>query len=72
MEIISDHGTCRGELAVDTGSLMREDRRAPLAELEFEYLDGSISAFHTFAAELEHTFRLEKQPLSKLARALAV
>ena len=27
-------------------------------ELEFEYLDGSSSLFHTFAAELEHTFHL--------------
>ena len=41
-------------------------------ELEFEYLDGSSSLFYTFAAELEHTFHLEKQLLSKLARALAV
>lgn len=72
LEVTSGNEICRGELAVDIGRLMREDRCAPLAELEFEYLDGSVSLFHTFAAEVEHTFHLEKQSLSKLARALAV
>ena len=72
LEITSGTEICRGELAVDTGSLMREDRRALLSELEFEYLDGSVSLFHTFASGLERTFHLEKQPLSKLARALNV
>ena len=72
LDITSHEGTCRGELAIDTGKLMRETRSAPLSELEFEYLDGDLSAFHSFAAELERTFGLEKQPLSKLARAMKV
>lgn len=72
LEVISGDENCRGELAVDTGSLMREDRSVPLSELEFEYLDGSLSAFHAFAERLEHTFHLEKQLLSKLARAMAL
>ena len=72
LEVISGDENCRGELAVDTGRLMREDRSVPLSELEFEYMDGSVSLFHTFASNLEHTFHLEKQPLSKLARAMAL
>lgn len=72
LKVTSGNEICRGELAIDTGRLMREDRCAPLSELEFEYLDGSVSLFHIFAAKLEHTFHLEKQSLSKLARALAV
>ena len=72
LELTSEEGTCRGELAVDTGNLMRETRSVPLSELEFEYLDGCIATFHSFAAKLELTFGLEKQPLSKLARAMAV
>ncbi len=72
LEITSHEDICRGELAIDTGTLICETRSAPLAELEFEYLDGNLSTFHSFATELEHTFALEKQPLSKLARAMAV
>ena len=72
LEVTSGNEICQGELAIDIGRLIREDRCAPLSELEFEYLDGSISLFHTFANELEHTFHLERQPLSKLTRAMAV
>lgn len=63
---------CRAELAVDAGTAAREDRSAPLSELELEHTGGSTEVFHRFAAQLAGTFHLEAQPLSKLARAMAL
>ena len=58
------------ELAIDTGELRREERTAPIAELEFELKAGDEEAFNRFADELESTYALTAQPLSKLARAM--
>lgn len=64
--------TCRGELAVDTGCMAREGRTAPISEIEFEYKQGSVGLFHSFARRMGDVFALEQQELSKLARAMAL
>lgn len=60
------------ELAFDEGVLCRQGRTQQLHEMELEHTGGSIAAFHAFAAVLEGTLVLAREPLSKLARALRV
>ena len=60
------------ELCGDVGELLRAGRRAPLCELEIELKSGSASALLAFAAELNETYHLPEQPLSKFARAKAL
>ena len=63
-------GTCSGELAFDFGEISCGTHSAPLCEMEFEYKNGDLQSFHDFARELERTFTLNAQPLSKMARAM--
>ncbi len=60
------------ELAVDRGEMRRGGKSAPINEVELEFKSGSMEAFHRFAAELQQTYPLAVQPLSKLARAMAL
>lgn len=57
------------KLAFDAGRMSREDREAPISEVEFELAAGSEDAFHACARQLEELFGLVVQPRSKLARA---
>lgn len=59
-------------LAVDTGEMRNQGRMAPIHEIELEYVSGSEEAFHAFARQMQEDFSLEVQPLSKLARAIAL
>ena len=58
------------ELAFDEGVLRREGREQELREMELEHKGGSLAAFHAFAAQLEATLGLAREPLSKHARAM--
>ena len=60
------------ELAFDTGEMRRDNKTAPIHEIELEYTSGSQNAFHAFATELQEQFALNVQPLSKLARAMSL
>lgn len=60
------------ELTFDEGELEGNGRRAPLAEIECEQKSGDPAAFDAFGAALAAEMRLVPQPLSKLARALAL
>ena len=72
LHIHAPSGICEGELAFDLGRLSRGDHSIPLCEMEFEYKRGDLQPFHAFAHILEQTFDLVPQPLSKLARAMAL
>jgi len=63
-------GICEGELAFDFGNMSCGTCRAPLCEMEFEYKSGDLHSFHNFAHQLESTFALTPQPLSKMGRAM--
>lgn len=65
-------GAWEAELAFDSGELSRGGRRAPLCELELEFKGGDTAAFDRFAVGLERRFGLVAQPLSKMARAMAL
>ena len=67
-----EHGTFSAELAIDGGFLRNGPKEAALHELELEFVEGSEEAFHAFAKDLETRFGLKVQPLSKLARAVAL
>ena len=60
------------ELTLDTGELAGGENRAPVSEIEFELKSGDPTAFIAFGADLAASFSLVPQPLSKLARALAL
>ncbi len=60
------------ELALDQGILTGRGREMPLCEVEVEYKSGSEAAALAFAAELAAEFGLEREPLSKFARARAL
>ena len=59
-------------LAIDTGEMRRQGRTAPIHEMELELLSGSEEVFHACATRMQERFGLEMQPLSKLARAMAL
>ena len=59
-------------LAIDVGEMRNRGRTAPIHEIELEYVSGSEDAFHAFARQMQERFGLEIQPLSKLARAMAL
>lgn len=63
---------CTAELALDQGILARNERKAPLSEVELELKSGNETAFHDLAGLLARTFNLQPEPLSKLARATAL
>ncbi len=63
---------CDMELALDRGVLEREGRSAPLLEAELEWKAGDRELFAAFAEGLRERCGLEPQPLSKLARAMAL
>lgn len=60
------------ELAIDRGAMRRAGKEGPIHEVELEFKGGSLEAFHAFARKIEREHGLERQPLSKLARALAL
>ena len=60
------------ELCGDIGELLRQGRRAPLCELELELKSGTEQALLDFMAELNGTYHLSEQKLSKFARAKAL
>ena len=60
------------ELSVDEGTLRHEGRERAFREMELEYKEGDLEAFHRFARNVQDAARLKPQPLSKLARALAL
>ena len=59
-------------LAIDTGEMRRQGHTAPIHEMELEHLSGSEEAFRACATRMQERFGLETQPLSKLARAMAL
>lgn len=64
--------TFAAKLAFDSGHMSRQERQAPIFEMEFEFVSGSEEAFHAFARQLERQCELEVQPKSKLARAASL
>ena len=70
--VLLQEGDTVCELALDEGSLCHEGRRAPLCEIELEYVAGGEDNFHALAAELAQQLELTVEPSSKLARAMAL
>lgn len=70
--VLLDDGACTAELAFDLGELGRGKRTAPICEVELELKGGDDTAFHKLAHQLERTFQLAGQPLSKLGRMLSL
>ncbi|MDO5783588.1 MAG: CYTH domain-containing protein [Eubacteriales bacterium] len=62
--------SCTCELALDSGKMLRCGRAAPICEMELELKSGSEADFDALALELQNTFSLQPQPLSKLARMM--
>lgn len=60
------------ELAFDRGQLSRAGHTAPLCEIELELKSGDKETFLSLGKLLGEHFDLRTQPLSKLARALAL
>ena len=60
------------ELTFDEGALEGGANRAPLSEIECEQKTGDPAAFDAFGTALANEFLLRAEPLSKLARALAL
>ena len=60
------------ELTFDEGELEGGAHRAPLSEIECEQKTGDPAAFDAFGTALAAEFLLRAEPLSKLARALAL
>ena len=60
------------ELTFDEGELEGGGNFAPLSEIECEQKSGDPAAFDAFGAMLAGEFALKSEPLSKLARALAL
>ena len=67
----SDGAECVAELAMDSGRLGKSSRTVPFSETELELKSGDAAAFHQLAERVCQAFALERQPLSKLARAIA-
>ena len=67
LELLRQYGNAEFTLCLDRGLLGTH----PFSELEVEHKNGCFEDTERFAAELAEKFRLEPQPLSKLARALA-
>lgn len=67
-----EYQNCVCELAFDYGKFTRHGRVGPICEMELELKNGSEADFDTLAIKLQHTFDLEPQPLSKLARMMAL
>ena len=62
----------RAELALDMGTLSADDRIEPVCELELELLEGSEAQLEALTNCFQHWFGLIPQPLSKIARAMAL
>lgn len=60
------------ELALDSGVLLGGGQELPFAEVEVELKSGGDSVARDFAEGLATEFGLTEQPLSKLARAMAL
>lgn len=60
------------ELTFDTGTLAGGSKQAPLSEIELEQKAGDPAAFAAFGTALAAELSLVPEPLSKLARALAL
>ena len=57
------------ELALDLGRLFRQDRQAPLCEVELELYKGAPEEMLQLVRYLCDTYGLKEQPRSKVARA---
>jgi len=57
------------ELALDVGILTGDRREAPLREVELELKEGPDEALLTFGPQFAAKYALQKEPLSKFARA---
>ena len=60
------------ELALDTGTLASGAQSIHFCEIECEYKSGDFSAFTAACDALAARLALTPEPLSKLARALAL
>lgn len=71
--LLSDGG-CQAELSYDFGSIFsgKGSLSSPISEIELELKGGDPSAFEQLGMRIQHDFSLEPQPLSKLARMLAL
>lgn len=72
LQITADTGKCTAELAMDSGLFRNGNKSKAFAELELEYKSGETAAFHAYAKQLADTLSLTPQPLSKMARAVAL
>lgn len=70
--VLLQEGDTVCELALDEGELRRSGKSAPLCEIELEYVAGGEDKFHALAAELAQQLDLVIEPMSKLARAMAL
>lgn len=67
--ILLDLGSCKAELALDLGTLFREDREGPICELELELKDGDPAAMLALGDKLCAAYGLCDEPKSKFYRA---
>lgn len=70
--IVEPAAGSRLEVAVDEGEIVSGARRAPIAELEIEVLEGPLDAAFDLAEALAARVPLRLEPETKLARGLAL
>lgn len=63
------HGGTRVEVALDLGAVLAGDRRAPVCELELEWLSGPLSGLLDLADRWVQRFGLVLDPTTKSERA---
>lgn len=62
--------SCTAELSMDIGLIVRGERTAEICEIELELKGGNAESFERLGQFLQERFRLQPQPMSKLARML--
>lgn len=72
MEFDFSSNSFDAKLAFDSGRMVRQERQAPISEIEFEFSSGSCEDFHRCAQDIERACQLVVQPKSKLARAASL
>lgn len=72
LAIPSHAGACIAELAMDRGWFRRGTTEQAFTEIELEYKSGDEAAFLSYCDALAQDCQLIPQPLSKLARAMAL
>lgn len=63
---------CTAELALDFGVLTGGGKEIPLCEVELELKSGSREALVVYGNEFSARYGLEKEPVSKFRRAMAL